>query len=259
MKVNDSEAFFGATANGYAPLAPARGWWTDQSLHGRAVVGLLGHHVDRVHGSADHVPARLTVDMYRLAPFDTVRIETRVVTETSRLRLVEAELVVRGESFARASVQLLRRGEHAPGRVWSPPPWDVPAPHALPAPAKIDPRRLSETRNITGKLGAVSPKQAWTRELFVLIEGEPLSPYGRAALSADFVSAYTHGGDAGIQYMNTDVTLQLHRLPEGEWIGYEVTGHDASGGIATGHCRLYDQHGPIGHVACTALANQRRH
>lgn len=252
------DAYFTRDPNGYAPLDPARGWWNRDTLHGRAVVGLMGHHIDATHGSAAHVPARLTVDMYRLAAFDVAAIHTRIVHETRRLRLVEAELVVAGRTCALATLQFLAAGESPPGQVWSPPAWDAPHPDALGGPVRIDPRRLAETRNVRGKMGALEPKQAWTRETNTLLKDEPLSAFDRMALSADFVSAYVHGADTGIEYMNTDVSLQLARLPKGEWIGYEATGHDASGGIAVGHCRLYDVDGPIGHVACTALANRRR-
>jgi len=40
--------------------------------------------------------------------------------------------------------------------------------------------------------------------------------------------------------------LYLHRLPEQEWIGFEVVNHHATEGVAIGECFLYDQKGPIG-------------
>lgn len=256
--MSEESAFFERDGDRYAPLDIARGWWRRDSLHGRAVVGLVGDHASRAHGAEDYLPARFTIDMIRLAPFDTVSVETTLLHESRRLRLVEASLVVGGETYARARMQLMKRGEDAPGQVWSPPAWHVPPPEDVAGPARVRPTSLAETRHVTGGLCVDGPKQAWTRELHRLMRDEPLSPYARVALGADYVSAYAHGADTGIEYMNTDVTLQLHRLPQGEWIGYEVTGHDASGGIAVGHCRLYDTAGPIGFVACTALANRRR-
>ena len=52
------------------------------------------------------------------------------------------------------------------------------------------------------------------------------------------------------------MTLALHRLPAGEWIGFEVDHHDADAGIALGQCRLYDESGPIGLATCLALAQR---
>jgi hypothetical protein len=90
------------------------------------------------------------------------------------------------------------------------------------------------------------------------VEGVPFTPFSRVAIATDYVSPYAHASDTGIHYMNTDVTLHLHRPPEGERVGFQSTGHEASQGIAVGHCRLHDLAGPIGFVSCTALANERR-
>ncbi len=49
----------------------------------------------------------------------------------------------------------------------------------------------------------------------------------------------------------------LHRLPEKEWIGFEVVNHNATDGIAIGECYLYDQQGPIGTSTVAALAQRK--
>lgn len=254
----DDDAFFAAAGDGYMPLAPSRGYWKRDSLHGRSIVGLLGYEIDRRHGSTGHIPTRLNVDMYKLAPFARATIITRIVKDSSRLRLVEAELIVAGEATARATCQFLRSGETPPGTVWSPGPWQAPHPEQLePLPEGKHPR-IFEMRDIAGRLGEVAPKRIWTRERHSLVQGVPLTPYARVVLAADFASPYAHAGDAGIRYINTDVTIHIHRLPGDEWIGFEATGHEASGGIAVGHCRIHDLHGALGYVSCTALANERR-
>ncbi len=40
--------------------------WDPKSMHGRVVIGLLAHEIEQRHGGDDFVPARLTVDMFRL-------------------------------------------------------------------------------------------------------------------------------------------------------------------------------------------------
>lgn len=252
------EACFAADGDSYQPLSQARSYWSKTALSGRAVVGLLGHEAERRHGEAEWVPARLTVDMFRLAPFEKLQIKTRIIKEGRRLRLIEADLVFAGEAAARATCQFLRTMPAPPGRVWSPAPWGAPHPDTIATRAESVRPRAFEMRTIKGALGALEEKQCWVREKSGIVEGRPFSPFSRVAIAADYVSPYAHAGDAGIQYMNTDVTLHLHRLPEGEWIGFESSGHEASQGIAVGHCRLHDLSGPIGFVSCTALANERR-
>ena len=60
----------------------------------------------------------------------------------------------------------------------------------------------------------------------------------------------------GLRYINSDVTVYLHRQPVTEWIGYEVTDHGATDGVAIAECRLYDEHGHIGTSSVTALAQR---
>jgi acyl-CoA thioesterase len=79
----------------------------------------------------------------------------------------------------------------------------------------------------------------------------------RAALAADFASPFANAGDHGLGYINSDVTLYLHRLPVKEWIGFDVVNHQAADGVAIGECLLYDQQGPIGTSTVAALAQRK--
>lgn len=256
--MNDT-SFFTARDGAYVPSDRSRGYWKRDSLHGRLIVGLLGFEIERLHGAPGFVPARLTVDMFRLAPFAPAEIQTRLVRESGRLRLAEADLVVGGDLCARASCQFLRATEAPPGSVWSAGPWTAPHPRDVaPQPGGGRPDRIFDRREIVGTLGGPAPKQLWMSERFDLVEGVALTPFVRVAVAADFASPFIHGGDAGIRYINTDVTMHLHRLPAAEWIGFEVTGHEASEGIAVGYCRLHDVDGPIGFASCSALSNERR-
>ena len=90
-----------------------------------------------------------------------------------------------------------------------------------------------------------------------LVEGAPLTPFVRVAVAADFASPFANAGDHGLGYINSDVTLYLHRLPVQEWIGFEVVNHHATDGVAIGECFLYDQQGPIGTATVAALAQRK--
>ena len=111
------------------PRPVSNGPWDPNSLHGRVVIGLLAYVIEQRHGSDDFVPARLTVDMFRLPNIMTpIEVTTKLVRDGMRIKVVEAEFFSGGTSMARASCQLLRKTENAPGNVWSPPNWDAPAP-----------------------------------------------------------------------------------------------------------------------------------
>ena len=132
-------------------------------MHGRVVIGLLAYVIEQRHGGEEFVPARLTVDMFRLPNIMTpVEIKTKLIRDGLRIRVVEAEFISGGVSMARASCQLLRRTENPEGQVWSPPNWDVPKPADIPAPT--DPRLGMNgkwtTRPIVGAMGTRRPAAA---------------------------------------------------------------------------------------------------
>src|SRR6185436_21133659 len=94
--------------------------------------------IERQYRTPDYMPARLTVDMYKLPDLSPVEVVTRVVKDGYRIKVIDAEFISGGVSAGRATCQLLRRTENAPGTVWSPPNWDAPKPADIPKPT--DPR-----------------------------------------------------------------------------------------------------------------------
>lgn len=251
--------FYTVDGDRYVPTTESRGPWNPNSLHGRVIVGLLAAEIERLHGGPEFIPARLTVDMYRLPDLSPAEVTTRVVREGYRIKVIDAEFFSAGLSAARATCQLLRRTDPPDGTVWKPPVWDVPAPETI-TPPDMTGRPMGgmwATRPISGGFGTVGQKRTWISEVRELVDGRPLTPFVRVAGAADFASPFANSGDQGLKYINSDVTLYLHREPVGEWIGFEVVNHGATAGVAVGECFLYDPSGPIGSAACCALAQKR--
>jgi len=257
---SNAEPFFTREGDVYTPGKVARGPWDPNSLHGRVIAGLLGHVIEQRHGSPEFQPARLTVDMYKLPDLSPVEVTTTVVREGYRIKVIDAEFISGGVSMARATCQLLRRTENAEGTVWTPPNWTVPKPAdiAPPEDRRAGMGGMWAMRPIDGAMGTVGQRRTWMAEVRDLVSGEPLTPFTRVAVSADFASPYANAGDKGLGYINSDVTLYLHRSPTTEWIGYEVVNHGATGGVAIGECFLYDEVGPIGSATVCALAQKRK-
>ena len=255
-----NQPFYSRQGDVFSPNPVANGPWDPKSLHGRVIIGLLAFVIEERHGGADFVPARLTVDMFRLPDiFKPIEVKTNPIREGLRIRVIEADFLSGGIAMARASCQLLRRTENPQGRIWSPPDWDAPRPADIMAPT--DPRLGMHgkwtTRPIVGSMGTLGPRRLWMSEVRELVEGVPLTPFVRVALAADFASPFANAGDSGLGFINSDVTLYLHRLPETQWIGFEVTNHHATDGIAVGECWLYDEEGAIGTSTVAALAQRK--
>ena len=254
-----NQPFFARRADAFIPNPVSNGPWDPNSMHGRVIVGLLAFAIEQRHGSDDFVPARFTVDMFRLPGFAPIEVKSRLIRDGLRIKVVEAGFFSGGVSMARASCQLLRRTENPEGKVWSPPNWDAPPPDTIAAPT--DPRLGMTgkwtTRPIVGKMGSLGPRRLWMSEVRELVEGAPMSPFVHVATGADFASPFANAGDKGLGYINSDVTLYLHRLPVTRWIGFDVVNHHASDGIAIGECWLYDEKGPIGTSTVAALAQKK--
>lgn len=240
------------------PEAASSGPWGPKTMSGRSIVGLLAAELERSHGQPDFVPARFTVDMHRMPDLSPVEVRTEIVRSGGRILVVDAQLISGGVAVARATCQMLRRSANPEGEIWAPPAWAAAPP--LETPLATEGRAgtgLWEQRLVSGVFGQFGQKRFWMRELRHLIGDEPLTPFVRAAMVADFVSPYAHSGTVGLRYINSDVTLHLHRLPVGEWIGMETTDHQAADGVAYGAARLYDEAGVLGASSCVALAQSR--
>jgi Thioesterase-like superfamily len=259
-QITTNQPFFSASGEAFLPNPIANGPWDPKSMHGRVVMGLLAHIIEQRHGGAEFVPARLTVDMFRLPNIMTpVEVKTKLIRDGLRIRVVEADFFSGGVAMARASCQLLRRTENPQGNIWSPPNWDAPKPKDITAPT--DPRLGMHgkwtTRPIVGHMGSFGPRRLWMGEVRELVEGVVLTPFVRVALAADFTSPFANAGDQGLAFINSDVTLYLHRLPVTQWVGLEVVNHHATDGIAIGECWLYDERGAIGSSTVAALAQRK--
>lgn len=258
------DAFFNRDGEAFVPTPLAQGPW-GSTVSGNRVGGILAWAIEREANDHELQPARLTVDLLRPTAMAPVRVQTTVSREGRRLRLVDAQLVQNGDVAARASALFLRRSEQPPDDVWSSPITMPPPPAESDEPPQdahmffwsygLNPVQGSPGIGFTEWQQASGPKYAWTRETKLLIDGEPLSPFTRAAMAGDVTSSLTHWGTGGLKFINADYTLALSRQPEGPYIGLAALTHYSHAGIATGVATMFDQTGPIGSGMATAIAN----
>lgn len=253
--------YFEETARGFEPLPFAASAWSPTMINGPAVCGLLARTLERQHGSAGSVPARLTVDLFRPVRAEPVTVVTELVREGRRIRVADAALMQGGVDVARATVIFLARSVQPPGRLWT----RAEAPRPPAVPVATDPTHplwgsdahaegwsseMSEHQND-------SRKRMWQAPISV-VEGERPSPFVAAAVIGETTSLMTNWGTEGVGFINTDLTLALARLPAGYEIGVEADNHLSADGIAVGTATLFDRSGPFGTSTVTALSNAHR-
>lgn len=256
------DAYFVAAGDEFVPTRIAQGPWGD-SLSGNIVGGIVGHVIERDAGDAAMQPARLTVDLLRPVALAPLRVRTTIVRDGRRLRLVDAELLQSDVVVTRASAMFLRRSTQPAGDVWT-------MPVEMP-PLPTEPDQHSALNMLIWAYGKSSelsgpsvnlddwqhtgPKYAWLRQTKPLVDGEPLTPFTRAAMAGDVTSSLTHFGSDGLHFINADYTLTLSRLPDGPYLGLAALTHSSDAGVATGTAALFDQHGPIGSAMATGVVN----
>lgn len=263
------EALFVANGRAFEPTGLTRSYWSASAQHGGPPVGLLARAIEQVPTSIPMQIVRLTADLYRPVPIDTpVHTETRVVRDGRRIQVVDALLLAEGRAVARASALKIRTSEIALPR--SPVPWVAPpGPYEAEAvtwaqsgvaESDLDFFHIHaiEVRTVDGSLFKPGEGLSWVRLAVPVVEGEPTTPFVATATLSDVGNgnAMALDGRAWL-YVNPDLSLTLHRLPAGEWLGMRSVAHQHSSGIGVADSQLFDTTGPVGRVAQSQIVEPR--
>ena len=238
------------------------GWGGRGQLRGTAVSGALARAAERaaagLDGSEGFRPVRWTADLFRPAALAPAVTAATVVRSGRRLRLIDATFVQDDLVVARGTALLLRTGGGSgAGEVWAGPPADPPdvpdlEPGEEPMLYSSDgvgwSAQMSEHQN-----GA--RKRTWHLPE-TLVDGEKPSAFVRVATVADSANLAGNWGSAGVEFINSDLTLTLQRLPDADGgIGLVAQERREDDGIAVLRTSVVDQWGPVGSVVLSTLAN----
>jgi hypothetical protein len=256
-------AFYVPTGEGRFESTPlTRGPWSPDHQHAGPPAALLARALRRAGDIADGHAGRVTFEVLRPIPIAPVEVTARVARPGRRVELLEAELRAGGEALMLARGWRLRREA-----------MDLPAPPAaepLPPPETGDPRvdfpnkpdvgwhSAMDIRFVRGAFDERGPAAAWFRIRDELVEGE-----APERLDHLFTAADAGNGISGILdfarhgFVNTDLTVYLHRPPEGEWIGLDSTTVLSPDAVGVAESVLHDERGPIGRALQTLIVTAR--
>ena len=261
-----SEPLFQAHGQSSAPSAHTRGPWDARSQHGGAPAALLAREIERLEPGAAMVVARITYEFLGAVPIEPLTVNAQVVRPGRRLQLVEAELCAGGRPVVRARAVRLRRADiDLPEIARAPAGLPDPGPQtATPEPFPADTgdegfsRTGLEIRWSSGSYAEPGPARAWFRFARRLVGDEPVSALQTTVAAADFGNGISRvlGFDSHL-FVNTDLTVLLHRAPHGEWVMLDsVTVIDPIG-AGTARSDLYDIAGAVGLGAQTLFVEER--
>jgi hypothetical protein len=251
-----SEPVFRRDGDAFVPTGHARGPWDPGQLHGGAPSALVAEAVQE----EGYLVARLTIDFLAAVPMAPLTVTARTVKPGRNLQLAEAEMHADGRTVLRARATRLRRGhvELPPEALAAPPPDVVGGPES----ARPDPfpaadghaegfhRTAMDIRFLGDTDFGLGPALVWFRLQRPLIDADPPSPLARAVAAADFGNGVSRVVEFDrYLFVNTDLTVHLHREPAGEWVLLDARTRLEPHGAGLARSILSDERGQLGLAA----------
>jgi hypothetical protein len=246
-------AFFLPDGDRFAATDHTRGPWSPAHQHAGPPSALLARAIERaVADDPAFQVARLTVELLAPVPITALEVATSALRAGRKVRRVDATLTAGGRPVARAT-SLVIRTESVDF-----PPVALDPHEPPPAPEKGSPHRFSvfhadvgygtavDAWRVSGGYG-VNPTSVWIRARVALVAGEAPSPLQRVMIAADSGNGVAVVLDPRrYTFVNADLTVYLHRLPQDEWVCLQSVTAPEPTGVGLTASRLFDRRGPIG-------------
>jgi hypothetical protein len=247
--------------------ALTRGPWHPDHQHAGPPSALMCRAIERAaaNDGLTHL-GRLTVNLMRPAPIGECRVEVVTDYVGRNTGHYSGRLIASGKECARFTA-LMQREDDAPIPAGTP---GHPPPHAPKPPDQCPVVRmpvfsdrglgygdLVENRIAAGRFFD-GPCAAWFRMNHPLIQGEAPSAYERVAVAGDSGNGVSASLDfTKYVFINCDLTINLFRRPEGEWICLDSRTLFGGNGCGLAESGLYDERGMIGRATQSLTVRPR--
>lgn len=238
----------------YKPTSHASGAWDPDEQHFSPLGGLVVHAIDR-HLAARPEPgglvlARISFDILGRLGLEECEIQVETVRPGRTIELLEAVVVIAGRAVVRARAWLLAPGDTARITGGGPDPltppeglasWPLHAEWPGGYIASVDVRPTAPPR--PGRT------TAWVSTPLELVAGQPSSALASFVALVDTANGIAvRQSPAEWMFPNVDLTVHLHRQPEGRWTGLDTTVTFGPAGHGVTSTVLHDVHGPVGYA-----------
>ena len=263
-----------ASASFYEPLGGDRyratehtvGPWDDRSQHGGPPAALLARALEDRAGGFEATVTRMSVDILGPVPVADVGVRTRVLRAGRSVELLEAELDSGGHTVMRATAWRIRQAALA-----LPPPagpegdvGEAPVPVFPETPSPAGPGwgggylSALEWRPVDGRPFEPGPATIWARLRHPLVAGEEPSGLQRLMAVADSGNGVSSVLPIdGWLFVNTDLTVHLLAVPEGEWVCLDARTRIDPAGFGLATSRLFDRRRLVARGAQTLYVARR--
>lgn len=258
----------GVVTAGFTATPSTTGPWFADAQHLGPPSALLVRAMERLPesrpGGADAGwrVARVSVEVLGAVPDGPVTVAAGVERPGRTIELLWAAMRANGRDVLRARAWRLAAGDTAevvtgeldplPGperatvRTGRPDGW---------LPGFLD---AMEWAWLDGALDTPGPGRAWIRMRTALVDGEEPTPLQRLMVAADCANGLAAALDVRRWlFVNTDLTVHLHRAPAGEWIGVDAATTIGPDGLGACAGVLYDTAGHAGRSAQALTVRSR--
>jgi hypothetical protein len=258
-----ADAFYEPDGDALVSTELTRGPWDPNSQHAGPPAALLGRAVERCEPRPDSQVGRITVEILGPVPLAPLRATARVVRPGRSVELLEASLSGPDGEVMRATAWRLRTGavdlEPEPPADPPPPGPDEGTTEAFfPVRDEAGYHTAMEISFVSGGFLEPGPAIVWMRQRVPLVAGEETSPLERLLVAADAGNGVSAALDwRRYLFINTDLSVHLKRLPEGEWVGLDAVTYPEPHGVGLADTVLWDLRGRLGRGAQTLVVRAR--
>jgi len=260
--IDRQPAFFVPDGDRFVSTESTRGPWSPDYQHGGPPAALLLRAMERMAGDG-MLLCRLTVDFLRPVPLVPLVAQAEVGRAGNKVRRLQGTLATAdGTALLQASAVALRTAPVLPASLGDDEPPPPPVQTAVPFEFHFFPHPVGYQTAIEARLargtwgkGAVA---MWMRSRVPLVDGEETSALQRLLIVADSASGCAVVLEpAHHTFVNADLTVSVHRPPEGEWMCLDAATVVEAHGVGLTRARLWDARGPVGVSLQTCLAERR--
>lgn len=258
-----AEPLYVAEDGHFVPTEITRSPWGPESLHGGAVAALLAREAERHELDAPMHVARMTMELLRPVPYEPLDVATRLARPGKKVQLVESVVTAGEREMCRAVFLRIRLADvPLPDTVAT----DMPPPAPLPPPApptgadwgwRAFHSEGMELRFAIGTFEEEGPATVWFRLPRPVVDDDLATPVQTAMAAADFGNGVSREVPfQGWLFINPDLTVHLHRPPEGEWVCLDSRTHLGGGGTGLAESALFDERGRLGRSVQSLLIDR---
>ncbi|WP_054812347.1 thioesterase family protein [Nocardia arizonensis] len=249
----------------YLSTELTRGPWSPDAQHAGPPSALLGHAIERCEPREGFQVGRVAVEILGPVPLEPLTVEARVVRPGRSVELIQATLSTDRGPVMSANAWRFKLAETKldlpetilptgarPGPEYA----TVPAP--FPSNQPVGFHSAIEYRFVTGSFTDPGPAICWIRLKYPIVAGTTPSPLERTLAAADSGNGVSAVLDWDkYLFINTDLTVTLHRQPAGEWVCLDAVTYPQPHGIGLAESVLFDERGPLGRSIQTLLVGVR--